>query len=228
MRPKAAILLGFGALLLSLPALADTPVDAGVTRTEIEGFDNWGWKDNPLSGGTVTCPGGDLMFDPFGLPYCANSNTGRLHFRDAVLWSCMTSEDDPRITGVALFHIKGTFDAESSGPVWGTWKIVPMEDCDKNGLYPEALVTNATTFWQGIWNGKRLHYTVMGFDIWIGEFRIVGKGFGNGLDGLHFKGTEWIETYTPFPVPYELLVSVRPDLFDVPEGYFTGVITERP
>ena len=224
MKNIATSLLSVGLIFLTLPVFAGPPADAGVTRTEIEGYDNWGWQDNPLSLGTITCPGGELMFDSSGLPYCADSTTGRLHFRDAVLWSCMTF-NDPRATGVAVFSIKGTFDADSSGPVWGTWKIVPMTDCDKDGLYPEELVETSTTFWSGIWNGKRLFYTDMGISVWVGDFRIVGKGTGGDIDGLHFEGTELIRTYTPFPVPYEFLPPGL-GLFDEPEGVITGMITE--
>jgi hypothetical protein len=224
MKMIATFLLCTGLLFLTLPGFADPVSNAGVTRTEIEGSDNWGWRDFPLSQGTITCPGGELMLDAFGLPYCANSTTNRLHFRDTVVWSCMTT-NDPRTTGVAVFEAKGTLDADSSGPGWGTWKIVPMEDCDKDGFYPEEVVETSTTFWRGIWNGKRLFYSMMGFDVWIGDFRIVGKGIGGDIDGLHFEGTELIQTYTPFPVSYELLPSEL-GLFDVPEGYFTGTITD--
>ncbi len=34
-------------------------------------------------------------------------------------------DDDPRITGIGLFTFNGNFDADSSGPVWGEWIIVP-------------------------------------------------------------------------------------------------------
>jgi hypothetical protein len=224
MKNRATFFLSIGALLLVLPLFAGSPANAGVTRTEVNGEDNWGWKDNPLSLGTITCPGGELAYDSNQMPYCADSSTGRLHFRDAVFWSCMTS-DDPRTTGVAMFTIQAEFDAEYSGPVWGTWKIVPTAGCDKDGFYPEELVNTATSFWRGIWNGKRLFYSEGGMGIWIGEFMIVGKGFGGDLEGLHFKGSELIQTYTPFPVPYEFLPPVL-GLFDDPEGIFTGTITE--
>ena len=164
------------------------------------------------------------MQDDSGLPYCADSTTGRLHFRDAVFWSCMTT-DDPRTTGVGVFSIKGNFGADSSGPVWGTWKIVPTADCDKDGLYPEQLVMTSTTFWQGTWNGKRLYFSDNGFNVWVGELKIVGKGIGGDIHGLHFNGTELIRTYTPFPLPYEFL-PLELGLFDEAEGLFTGTITE--
>ena len=44
-------------------------------------------------------------------------------------------------------------------------------------------------------------------------------------ESLHFKGTELIRTYTPFPVPYEFLPPEL-GLFDVPEAYLTGTITD--
>lgn len=232
MKNRATYLLSIGLLVLAFPVFAGPPANAGVTRTQIEGVDNWGWRDNPLSPGTITCPGGELMFDSFGMPYCEDSKTGRLHFRDSVLWSCMTSrvagtnDNDPRMTGIGLFTVNGNLDADSSGPVWGKWKIVPMADCDKDGLYPEEHVMTSTKYWRGTWNGTRLYYNFAGFDVWIGDLKIVGKGIGGDIDGLHFKGSELIEMYTPFPVPYEFLLSVLPDLFDEPEGEFTGTIKE--
>ena len=227
MKIKTLFLLSIGLLLFSFPAFAGPPAAVGVTRTQIEGFDNWAWQDNPLSLGTITCPGGELMLES-GMPYCANSTTGRLHFRDVALWSCMRSEADgevePRLTGVGLFTVNGNLDADSSGPVWGTWKIVPMAGCEKDEPYPETAVMTSTGFWQGTWNGQRLYYRDNGFDVWIGDLRIVGKGEGD-LHGLHFKGAELIRMYTPFPVPYEFLPPEL-GLFDADEGYFTGTIKD--
>lgn len=224
MQIKATFVLSIGLLLLSLPVFAGPPANAGANRVQIEGFDNWGWRDSPISPATITCPGGEFMVDSFGSPYCADSTTGRLNLRDGVGWSCMTT-NDPRMSGVGLFTSNANFDADSSGSVWGTWTMVPTENCDKDGFYPEELVMTATSFWRGTWNGQRQFYSANGFNIWIGELKIVGKGVGGDIDGLHFKGTEWIETYTPLPVPYEFLLPL-PALFDVPEGYFIGTITE--
>ena len=196
----------------------------GVTRTQIVGFDNWAWNDTPLSPAAITCPGGELVVDPTGGPYCSDSTTGRLHFRDGAAWTCMTS-NDPRMTGVGLYTSNGNFDANSSGSVWGTWTLVPTADCDKDGSYPEELVMTAASYWDGTWNGQRQFYSVNGFNIWIGELKIDGKGVGGDLDGLHFNGTELIETYTPFPVPYEFLPPVL-GLFNEPEGEFIGTIKE--
>ena len=63
-----------------LPAsLAAEDSGLGVTRTQIEGVDNWGWNGGPLSNSKITCPGGVLIGPPFD---CSDSTTGRLHFRD--------------------------------------------------------------------------------------------------------------------------------------------------
>lgn len=224
MKMKVALLLGLGVILLSLPALAEMPADAGVDRIQIDGFDDWAWRDNPLSPGTLNCPGGVLKSDESGMPYCDESTTGRLHIRDVVLWSCITAVDQPRISGVGMFTINGNLDAEFSGPVWGEWTIYPMEGCDKNGLYPEDAVSASTSYWHGIWQGKRLFYLDTGIPTWIGDLELVGKGNGGNIDGLHFKGTELITTYTPFPLPYEVLGI--PALDGVPEGIVTGTIKE--
>lgn len=224
MKTKVVFLFSIGLILLSLPALADPPADAGVNRIQVEGFDDWAWPDNPLSPGTVTCPGGVLMLDQSGMPFCGESSTGRLHIRDAVLWSCITAINEPRISGVGLFTINGNFDADSSGPVWGKWTIYPTVDCDKSGPYPADQVQASTMYWSGTWQGKRLFYIDSGVPTWVGDLDLVGRGNGGIIDGLHFKGIELITTYTPFPLPYEALGI--PGLDDVPEGFVTGTITE--
>lgn len=208
-----------------IPAsFADGESASGVTTTQIEGSDNWAWNDTPLIPSTVKCPGGELEVDPFGVPSCSDSNTGRLHFRDGAAWTCMTA-NDTRMTGVGVYTSNGNFDANATGPVWGTWTLVPTDDCDKDGSYPEDLVMNATSYWQGSWNGQRQLYSVNGFDVWIGALKVIGNGVGGDLDGLQFKGSEWIKTYTPYPVPFEFLPPEL-GLFDAPEAVFIGTIKE--
>ena len=117
MKSIATFLLSTCLLLLSLPALSDPPATVGVKRTSVIGEDDWAIT-NPVSLGTITCPGGELDFDAVGLPFCANSNTGRLHYRDSIFWACVTANDS-RMTGIALYEIWGNWDAESTGPVAG-------------------------------------------------------------------------------------------------------------
>lgn len=228
MQIRATILIVTGLLLVSLPVFADPPGDAGVTRTPIEGWDNWGWQGGPPSNPTINCPGGEFVA-PFD---CTDSMTGRLHLRDGAGWSC-TSSNDPRMTGIGLYTSNANFDADANGPVWGEFKIVPFENCNKDAVYSEQyedFVNNATSYWYGTWNGKRE------FDVdkgaWVGDIKFVARGVGEGLNGLHFKGHMWITTFTPFPIPYEFIFP--PDLilpdgtrpFDLPEAYFIGTIKE--
>ncbi len=200
----------------------------GVTRTQIEGFDNWGYKGGPPSDTKITCPGGELapLFD------CSDSPTDRLHFRDGAGWSCTTS-NDPRMTGLGVYTSNGNFDADSNGPVWGEFKIVPMVGCLKDADFSvvyEDFVNNATSFWYGTWNGQRQFDSDM--DAWVGELKFRAKGIGVDLDGLHFTGTMWITTFTPFPMPYEYIFPydlILPDgsrPFDLPEAYFIGTIKD--
>jgi hypothetical protein len=218
---RLSTLVLMGAVIVPA-SFADEYSVAGVTRTQIEGVDNWGWTGGPQSNPTITCPGGELMV-PFD---CSDSATGRLHFRDGLAWSCMTAGDS-RMTGIGLYTSNGNFDADSNGPVWGEWKVVPVAYCNKDANYSEEygdLVNDATSFWYGTWNGQRM------FDpdknAWVGELKIVGKGFGGDLDGLHFKGMEWVTTYTPFPMPYEYIFPYGSVPFDMPEAYFIGTIKE--
>ena len=210
-----------GAVIVPASLAAEDSV-SGVTRTQIEGVDNWGWKGGPPSTSTITCPGGELM-EPFD---CSDSTTGRLHLRDGAGWSCTTS-NDPRITGIGLYTSNGNFDADSNGPVWGEWKIVPMVGCNKDAVYSEEygdLVKYATSFWHGTWNGQRQFDSDK--NAWVGELNVDGKGFGGDIDGLHFKSTMWITTYTPFPIPYEYLFPYGSAEFDMPEAQFIGTIKE--
>jgi hypothetical protein len=138
----------------------------------------------------------------------------------------MTS-DDLRMTGIGVYTSSGNFDADSNGPVWGEWKMVPVADCNKDAVYTdeyEDLVNNAINFWYGTWNGQRQFDGDL--NAWVGELKVVGHGFGGNLDRLQFKGTMWITTFTPFPIPYEYIFPYGSELFDMPEAYFIGTIKE--
>jgi len=214
-------LMFVGALMLPASVAADDSAP-GVTRTQIEGFDNWGYLGGPPSNPEIWCPGGELM-QPFD---CSDSMTGRLHFRNGSGWSCTTS-NDPRMMGVGLYTSNGNFDGDSNGPVWGEFKIVPLVSCNKDAVYSEEyadLVNDATSFWYGTWNGKREFDSDK--NAWVGDIKFVAKGIGEDLDGLQFKGLMWITTYTPFPMPYEYIFPYGSEPFDMPEAYFIGTITE--
>ena len=216
-------LLSVGAVIVPASFAADNHVP-GVTRTQIEGYDNWGWQGGPPANSKITCPGGVLTGPPFD---CSDSPTDRLHLRDGAGWSCMTS-NDPRMTGVGVYTSNGNFDADSNGPVWGEWKLVPMVGCNKDANYSEVyedLVNNATSFWHGTWNGQRQLVDPVEM-VWVGELKYLAKGAGENLDGLHVKGTMWITTLTPFPLPYEVIIPPGVPQRDMPEAQFIGTIKE--
>ncbi len=223
MQTRATILLSIGLLLVSIPVFANPPADAGVTRTEIEGWDNWGWQGGPQSSPTIICPGGELAEIPFP---CSDSMTGRVHLRGGAGWSCITS-DDPRMTGITLYTSNANYDADGSGPAWGEWKVVPMVGCNKDAVFSEEyedFVDGATSFWYGTWHGRRQFDS--GMNVWISEFEAVTKGVGGDLEGLQFKGAMWVTLYTPFPMPYEYVFPYGSEQFDMPEGYVIGTIKE--
>ena len=208
-------LLATPVLLLLIPCLlsAEQPADAGVNLTEVVIFDDWP-AALPLSEGTMKCPGGEIvMLDPV-TPFCAT--TGRVHFREMAWWACYTS-DDPRLSGVGMATANGNFDANYTGPVWGTWTIVLSPGCDPLDLIDPPV------FWEGTWQGQRSQYCADGSCFWIGNIKLVGKGYGGIIDGIRFKGNELITTYTPLPVPWEFIPGFP---LTGPEGIITATIKE--
>lgn len=204
----------FAALVcIGFPAAADKPAGAGVQRTEVVINDDW-QAENPIAEGTLTCPGGEVEWLNKVTPYC--TATGLLHWRNAVLWGCTHSSDE-RVSGPALFEVNANLDANYSGHVWGTWKIVKSDTCDLATL----LHPDPDAYWKGTWNGERI-YTDAGMPTWIGELRVVGKAYGGEIDGFHIKGVETIKTFTPLPVPWEFI----PGLPSGPEGILKATIKE--
>jgi hypothetical protein len=207
-------LLATPVLLLLIPCLlsAEKPTDTGVNLTEVVIYDDWPGA-LPLSEGTMNCPGGELEWLNPVTPFCAA--TGRVHFRDLALWGCYTSSDI-RFSGVGMATANGNLDVDYTGPVWGTWMIVPSPGCDPIDLIDPPV------YWKGRWQGERSLYCDGVSCAWIGDLNLVGKGYGGDIDGIHFDGTELITTFTPLPVPWELL-GLSPA---GPEGVITATIKE--
>jgi hypothetical protein len=213
-------------MLLTAALLLAAGATAGQQRTEIVATDDWP-IDSGLSLGKIYCPGGEVVLDPFtGLPGCTPGS--RTHLRDADSYSCIQAftaagEPEPRITGVGFASTNANFDAGYTGAVWGTWMIVPTETCDLSAL------DDPEVYWIGTWRGQRTAVCDAGGPcLWIGNLRFVGRGRGGDLQGLHFRGTELILTYTPFPLPYELLPLLglcQPGSCPTgAEGHLTGTI----
>ncbi len=210
-------ILGVAALLLFLAA---GPAFGSKARTNIVGVDDWP-ADAFIDPGTLTCAGGELVWANPVTPVCPGS--GRLRMRGAVGYGCTQAQEvsggapEPRVSGVVGFEVNGNLDAEYSGSVWGTWRIVPG-DCQASRLFdPE------TPHWSGNWVGQRLRFCQEAGCRWIGEIKLVGKGHGGLLEGLHFRGSETITTFTPLPVPWELIGLCPPC---GPEGVFRGTIKD--
>ncbi len=203
-------------VLVVIVLVAPLALQAGVNRTRVVIADDWP-VDSMLDMGTLACPGGELVWADPVTPICPGS--GRLHLRRVTGYGCYTAMSgdsvEPRLSGVGMFVVNGNLDDTYSGPVWGTWMVVPSAGCDPNDLVdPEV-------YWKGTWQGRRSRFCDNGQCVWIGNLKLVGKGRGEGIQGIHFKGSEIITTYTPLPIPWELIPG-----FPVtgPEGVITGVI----
>ena len=178
----------------------------GALKIEFIGTDDWFPSGDP---GQILCPGGEFTGNLFQ-PCPPGTN---IHVRDAWALS-QASSDDPRFNGILTYTVNGNFDADFTGPVWGTWTL-EVEACD--GV------------WDGVWNGQRTLLPdqpgLAGMGTWIGDLRLTGHGRGGCIDGLQMKGTEIITTYTPFPVAYEMFLPC--DIMTCPpEGILTGKILE--
>ena len=197
-------------LLLGLAALAGAK---GPRHSEVTISDDWPAAP-PLPGGTIECPGGEIEWLDEVTPYCPA--TGQIIYRDIAWWSCFESAD-PRLTGVGYLTANGNWDSNYTGPVWGTWMIVPSGDCD-----PTALIA-PTVFWEGTWQGHRTQYCDSSPCYWIGDLNLTGKGYGGNIDGIHFRGNDIVTTYTPMPVPWDVIPG-----FPVsgPEGLITAVLID--
>jgi hypothetical protein len=114
--------------------------------------------------------------------------------------------------------VNANFSPGYTGSVWGRWKLVLSESCDRSILYGDG------PYWEGTWNGRRSRFCEGESCLWLGALDMVGHGNGGAVDGLQFKGTEMVTTFTPIPAPNELIPGfcLAPDC--PPEGTFSGQI----
>ena len=212
-------------LALLTVALLSATAGVGQQSTAIVALDDWP-PDAVISMGELNCPGGEVIVDPqTGLAMCAPGS--RTHLRDGHYYSCIQGftadgAPEPRFTGVMYGEMGVNWDARYTGTVWGSWLLVPAETCDP------AVLEDPESHWVGSWQGQRTAVCVAGPCLWLGNLRFVGRGRGGDLEGLHFRGTELILTYTPLPLSYELLpllgLCQPPDCPTGAEGHFTGTI----
>ena len=212
------LVIAIGAFCFSPPAL--TGGDHGVLRTDVIIFEDWP-ADSILDMGTISCPGGEIQWINPATPVCLGS--GRIHLRNIAGFGCYYAETsagdpEPRLSGVGMFVVNGNLDADYTGPVKGTYLIVPSLDCNPVDLL------NPEVYWKGTWRGRRSVTCDAAYCTWIGNLKLVGKGHGGNIDGLHFKGTETITTFTPMPIPWELIPGTP--FGHGPEGIGMGTIME--
>ena len=204
--------------------LSGVVAGAQVERTEIVATDNWP-ATSGLDMGVVRCPGEEVVWLNPVTPVCPTS--GNLKIRRSLAYSCLQAasvdgEPESRFTGVASLSINANLDASYSGPVWGTWTLVPSATCD-----PQVLVDPQES-WQGTWQGKRAQVCNEGqCYMWVGSLKFVGRGYGGELQGQRFKGRETVVTLSPLPVPLELLGVCTPSTPCPPEGHMVGTIRKR-
>ena len=213
MNRKSLLLIFIGSICFWIPALAEKLGDAGIQLTGVNIEEDWP-ADSLLDLGTMNCSGGELTWIDPVTPICAAS--GQLHFRNLTGYACDDS-DDPRFSGIGMFEANGNLDANYTGPVWGTWMIVPSLDCDLLDLIDPPV------YWKGTWQGQRSLFCGGGPCMFIGDLKLVGKGHGGDIHGIHFKGNELITTFTPMPVPWELIPGFP---VDGPEAVITAIIKE--
>ena len=218
MNLKLFLIIVISVLILPGTALADDKRGDSL-RTEVMMIDDWP-ADALMGMGSIKCPGGEIEWLDEVTPVCSPS--GRIHMRKMTSYTCYESytasgAPEPRLTGVGAFDINGNLDEEYTGPVWGSFLIVPSTECNPADLDDPEI------FWKGIWQGRRTVTCNETVCTWVGNLKIVGKGHGGDIDGKHVKGGEVVTTFTPLPVSWELI----PD-FPVggPEGIVTGVIME--
>lgn len=209
--------------VVAITLLSVIAARAEVTRTEIVATDDWP-ADSFLDLGTLRCAGGEVVWLNAVTPTCPGS--GRLRLRNALGYSCIHSASadgvfEPRFTGVAFFSLSANFDDSHSGPVWGTWILVPSDNCDPQ------LLEDPDEFWEGTWQGKRAQVCIDDQCQWIGSLNYVGRGRGGSLAGQRFRGHETVVTFTPLPLPYELLGLCAPGAPCPPEGQMVGTIRKR-
>ena len=128
--------------------------------------------------GTAICPGYEPTLNP-EQPCPAGSRT---HLRDTVIISQVYSLD-ARVTGSMTIVLNANWDADFSGPLWGTFSL--------------ALDSGGT--WEGTYQGLRERVAE---DQWVGLLRVRGKGYGGIIDGMKLIAEDQLVSFTPAPLAY--------------------------
>ena len=148
---------------------------------------------------------------------CVDGNG--IHIRDAQMVSCALepTTNDWRLEGTGWWTIDANWDNTNTGPISGTWRIVPgdTDTCPDINLImnPETYWDELYTYWEGTYSGTRVivldEDTPLGVK-WISTAKFVGQGMGD-LAGQKFKAVETITTYYPSPAPGEFFGILEPE-----------------
>lgn len=183
------ILLAILASLFALTAQAQTTFEHVAATDEWPAFEgpDGSLLPNIIYPGEFFCTGGG---EPVGLFECSGGKG--IHIRGTEMISYIGNSDpyDQRVEGIAWYDIAANWDSDYTGPVMGNWRIDPYA-CEG--------------YWEGTYTGKReLVLDANQPPRWITSLKLVGYGMGD-LAGQKMKATEVITTFTPVPLPWELL-----------------------
>ena len=118
-----------------------------------------------INPGTVACPGAQ----PTGNWMQPCPPGSRMNIRRAS-WVSRVTSSSSQFTGWFYSDGNGNYDANATGPLWGTFWI----ELDAGGV------------WEGSWTADR---SKVG-DAWVMRVRGVGRGSGGSGDGMHLRFTE--------------------------------------
>jgi len=170
------------ALLLSGNMPARVTHAADITQfTATETFDPLGLLGTPvgelLDPGVVTCPG----HEPTGNPLQPCPAGSRLTIRDEKFVSRLESSG-PGLSGWMTVELNANWDADYTGPAWGTFSIA----LDGGGS------------WDGTWQGRRM----LEDGTWVIPLHVVGHGTGGTVEGLQFTAVDRIVSVFPNSIAY--------------------------
>ena len=167
------VLVG-GSVLVGQTSAADK-----TTVTATEKFDPFGVLGPPvgaiLSPGTLTCPG----HDPTGNPMQPCPEGSNIHIRGNKRIARLDSSD-PRVNGWNTVESNLNWDAEFTGPVWGTFSL----QLDAGGA------------WDGSFRGSRRREGGQ----WITLINGVGHGTGGAVEGMQIRLVDRVVTFAPQPL----------------------------
>ena len=169
------------ALLGLLPALVAAQA-ATTLATATEVFDPFGLLGPTPVGaftnpGVVTCPGAE----PTGNPMQPCPPDSRIAVRSVAGVSRMASTS-PRLAGSFSWEMNANWDADGTGPAWGTFRL----ELDEGGV------------WEGSWTNRRSKLD--GMAVWVGHARFVARGTSGSVEGMQLQLTIVGTTHTLMPV----------------------------